>query len=328
MIPSASKITFLTTAAILLAAPSLMAQHGHLNVGVYDTDSSGTANNGDQLGFKNGNDFAYDFIGSSGYISAATTTNIGNIAIYYGGAAQTWVYTPVGLSGNSGRRASINATTGAVTYQAWETFADTANGTLDVAGADAGSFLRLELVSVTKLGGSATSFSFWGSYSAFPSFSGTTPAAEWDISGGAGVLVSGSNTMDLTAINTRIGDGVDTTFPGTLPSYPNPYDGTQTSEGFRWNVASGDPVSTAVDPFGHIHGRQWAVNGSANLRLEWRAVDANGKHGNSDPLIMRWTAVPEPAIGSMLGLAILGSLALRRRWTSRKMLERARRPRS
>jgi len=317
------KLTLIAVATGIFALSStLNAQHGHLNVGVMDTNSNGAANSGDKLGFKNGNDWAYDFVNSSGYVhTSAANTNIttGNIAAYYGGTASVFAITPTALSGNSGRRATINTTTGAVTYSTWENFSATSNGSGAVAGAATGSFLRLDLVSVERLSGTASSFSFWGGTSAYPSFSGTTPAAEWTFdANGVGTLASGSSVIDLTAINTRIGDGMDTTFPGPpyTSTYPNAFTTAQTAEGYRWNVASGDNVSTAVDPYGHIHGRSWATDDSGSaFKLTWQAVDANGVHTSSDQFTMQWQSIPEPGTIGLIAVAAVGllTIAMRRR---------------
>ena len=153
----------IATGLLTLAAltSQLQAQHGHLNAGVYDTNNNGVADQGDKLGFKNGDDWAYDFVSNSGYVHPGTATTVGNPAAYYGGMAYTFAITPTSLSGNSGLRATIG-TGGAVTYAAWEPFSPTSNGNLPVGGASLGSFLQLRIASVELIGGSATSFSFWG----------------------------------------------------------------------------------------------------------------------------------------------------------------------
>jgi hypothetical protein len=160
----------------------LQAQHAHLNAGVYDTNNNGVADQGDKLGFKNGDDWAYDFVSNSGYINPGTGTTVGNPAAYYGGSAYTFALTPTALSGNSGFRATIG-TGGAVTYAAWEPFSPTSNGNLPVGGASVGSFLQLRIASVELIGGSATSLSFWGPSAAYPSLSSATPTTEWAFSG-------------------------------------------------------------------------------------------------------------------------------------------------
>ena len=307
-------------AALAVAPAALHAQSlGHFNVGVEDTDNSGTANAGDKVAFKNGNLWAYDFVGNSGYVHTSgsnTNVTLGNIATYYGGTASLFAITPTAISGNSGRRAAIAS--GTATYQAWEGFGVTSSGTQAVAGATTGSFLTLKLVSVKLLSGNASSFSFWGGSSAYPGFTGITPAAEWTFSGtGLGILSVGNDTIDLSQINTRIGDGVDTTFPDSTPSYPTAFSGTQTADGFRWNVDynGGSPdVSTAVDPYGHIHGRSWATDdaGSA-FKLTWQAEDVNGLHTDSDQLTMQWQSVPEPGSIGLVALAAAGLLTLTRR---------------
>ena len=308
----------LAVLALAVCQSGIHAQdHGHLNVGVEDTDNSGTANAGDKIEFKNGNDWAYDFLSESGYVHNATTGTTGAAANYYGGSAQTFAITPSALAGNSGRQVQTIGGGGAVTYRAWESFGATANGSLAVAGASTGAFIQLKLVSITLLSGDATSFSFWGPSSGYPGFSGTTPTAEWTFSGtGAGTLAIGTNTIDLTAINTRVGDGIDTTFPGSAPSYPTAFTGTQSAEGYRWNVdynGGSYDVSTAVDPYGHIHGRSWAVNGSAELEMVWQAVDANGVQTDSDQFTMKWQAVPEPSVYALMAVGAAAFYVLRRK---------------
>ncbi len=276
----------------------MQAQHSHLNAGVYDTNNNGIADAGDKIGFKNADDWAYDFVSNSGYVHQASTTTVGNAAAYYGGTAYTFGMTPTSLSGNSGRRATIG-TGGGVTYAPWEPFSATSNGNLAVGGATSGSFLRLEIVSVELLSGDATSFSFLGSTSAYSSDTSTTPTFEWTFSGpGAGTLLTSDAKIDLSAINTRIGDGVDTTFPGTAPAYPNAYDALQAGEGYRWNVDYNGGLynlANAVDPYGHIHGRSWATDGEGEFKITFRAVDANGVHTDSELLTMNWSSIPEPS---------------------------------
>jgi hypothetical protein len=306
---------FLTIAAF---SSQLQAQHAHLNAGVYDTNNDGVADQDDKLGFKNGDDWAYDFVSNSGYVNPGTSTTAGNPAAYYGGTVYTFAITPTSLSGNSGGRATIG-TGGAVTYAGWETFSPTANGGLAVGGAAVGSFLQLRLASIELISGGATSFSFWGPVAAYPSVSSTTPTIEWAFSGpGVGMLTTGKNLIDLSAINTRIGNGVDTTFPGTAPAYPSSYDSVQTADGYRWNVDYNGgfyDLGDAMDPYGHIHGRTWATDGQAEFKITFQAVDANGIHPDSDLISMNWSSVPEPATCALIAIGGLLFVLKRRRRT-------------
>jgi hypothetical protein len=182
------------------------------------------------------------------------------------------------------------------------------------------------MVSVELVSGTATSFSFWGNPTAYPSVPTTAPTTEWVFTGvGLGVRV-GPDIIDLSQINTRIGDGTTTTYPGilplTLPSYPDAYDAAATTAGFRWNVDynGGSPnLSTAVDPYGHIHGRNFATNATdSTFKLTWKAIDANGVHTDSDVLTMRWQSVPEPASSVLILSAVTGIAGFRRTRRTRR----------
>jgi hypothetical protein len=295
------------------------AQHGHIYAGVYDTDNSSTANAGDKLGFKNGSDYAYDFVGSSGYVkNDAVTAIAGTEATFYGGPVQLWNWTPLALSGNSGRRYSSTANT----YAAWESFAPNANGAAAVGGAASGAWLNLEMVSVELLSGSATQFSFWDS-------GATTPTGMFTFSGLGLGTVSGRVTMNMTAATTIIGNGLNamtganlgssTPAPTFVPSYPNAFSAADQALGFRFNDANdsgptGDH-SEAVDPYGHIHGRRWVANGDGEFKVTLRVVDANNLHLPSDALVMKWASIPEPAVAvsAFAGLAALAGVVRSRR---------------
>jgi hypothetical protein len=307
----------MTFSVLLLGSMAVVhAQHGHINAGVLDTDGSGTANAGDQLAFKNADDFAYDFVANSGYTLNLPVANLGGIATYYGGTAYHTAWTPSALSGNSGQRFSSLGTGNVPNYLAWEGFAPTTNGNGPVAGAAAGSYLRMTLVSIELLSGNATSFSIWEG-------SQTSLIGEWSFSGpGVGTLSSGVNNFNLTANNTRIGPGDSTAFPDpTLPagnSYPGGWSPAALAAGFRWNVPDPSDVTTAVDPFGHVHGRNFATNNDGDFRLIWQITDDNGIHAASELFTMRFQAIPEPSSFLLLGIGAAAALYLRRRRASNK----------
>jgi hypothetical protein len=325
---SVPHILRLATLTTLLGTVSALAQHGHLNVGVADTNNNGIADPGDRVAVKNANDFAYDFVAGSGYTGLMDAVSAGAAAAYYGGSAYTYTVTPTAIAGNSGRQAqSINTTTRAVTYRAWETFAPTANGSLAVAGAAGGSFLQAELVSVERLSGAATSFSFWGPTSSLPVANPLAPTAEWTFGAGAFGTASGQTIFDLTALNTRVGDGTTTLFPGAagtaLPVFPNAFTPEQQAAGFGWNVNPGASLTTAVDPYGHLHGRTWSTNAPGDFRLVWRFFDANGLHGDSELLGLRLSAVPEPAAAALVVASAALALVLvrQRRFVSKNQVQ-------
>jgi hypothetical protein len=307
----------MTFSVLLLGSMAVVhAQHGHINAGVLDTDGSGTATAGDQLAFKNADVFAYDFVANSGYTLNLPVANVGGIATYYGGTAYHSAWTPTALSGNSGKRFTSLDTANVPNYLAWEGFGPTSNGTGPVAGAAEGSYLRMTLVSIELLSGNATSFSIWGG-------SQTFIIGEWSFAGpGFGTLSSGANNFNLTANNTRIGPGDSTAFPDpTLPAgntYPGGWSTDALAAGFRWNVPDPSDFTTAVDPFGHIHGRNFATNSDGDFRLIWQVTDDNGIHAASDLFTMRFQAVPEPSTYMLLGLAAAAALYWRRRRASNK----------
>ncbi len=276
------------------------AQHGHINAGViwsFDSTTS-TWSSTNKLGFKNANDFAYDFIANAGYTLNLPATSVGGIATHYGGTAYHSAWTPTSLRGTSNRRFSSLNSSNVPNYLAWETYSPTSNGTLPVAGASQGSYIRMSLVSIERLSGSATSFSIWDNYQ-------TSIIGEWGFSGpGFGVLQSGTNTFNLTAHNTRIGPGGSTAFPDPpLPAastYPGGWSSAALAAGFRWNVPNPSNIADVIDPFGHIHGRNFATNNLGEFRLVWQLSDANGIHTDSDLFTMRFMSIPEPMAGALL----------------------------
>jgi hypothetical protein len=174
----------------------------------------------------------------------------------------------------------------------------------------------MTLVSIELLSGNATSFSIWGGSQSFI-------IGEWSFSGpGFGTLSSGANNFNLTANNTRIGPGDSTVFPDTaLPAvntYPGGWSTAALAAGFRWNVPDPSDVTTAVDPFGHIHGRNFATNNDGDFRLIWQVTDDNGIHAASELFTMRFQAVPEPSSFVLLGIGAAAALYLRKRRASNK----------
>jgi hypothetical protein len=311
------KTLILLAAAVLVAGMNCaQAQHGHINAGVVDTDGSGTANAGDKLAFKNASDFAYDFTAHSGFTMNLPGVALGGIAIYYGGAAYHTAWTPTALSGDSGRRIQALGGGNVPVYSGWETFLGTGNGAAGVAGAHMGSYLKMTLVSVELLSGSATRFSIWENYEA-------ALVGEWEFAGvGLGTLETGSATFDLTAGNTRIGPGDGTVFPDvSLPAtsmYPGGWSAGALAAGFRWNVSPPGDESGAVDPYGHIHGRNFATDGPGVFRMNWRITDANGVHTDSDLFAMRFQAIPEPSVWLLFVLGAVVAVIAHRRLAASK----------
>jgi hypothetical protein len=302
MMTTKNFLKILVSAALMLNGLAVgHAQHGHINAGV-------KADN--QLAFKNADDFAYDFVSSSGFTMTLGPSTVGGIASYYGGTAYLTAWTPTALSGDSGRRFSSLGTDSVPNYLAWENFSPTANGSGPVAGASSGSFLQMTLVSIELLSGSAGSFSIWQN-------SQTSILGEWTFAAPGFGTLTGSDTMDLTGGNTRIGPGGVAAFPDTaLPAsgtYPAGWSPEALAAGFRWNVPDTSNLAAAVDPFGHIHGRNFAANGEGDFRLIWQVKDANGIHADSELFTMRFSAVPEPSSLFLLGLGAATALFARRR---------------
>jgi|GEM_PF-2556383 len=320
MFKKTKTIAFAAGALSLLTATSANAQHAHINAGVFDTDNSGTANAGDKLGFKNGDEFAYDFNMNSGYIKNATFSTVGTYATHYGHGVSVFSITPTGLAGDSGR----NYITSSNSYRVWEPFIPTANGNLAVGGAHSGSWLNMEIVSVELLSGSALEFSFWDA-------GATSPTGRFTFSGPGTGIADGTNIWNLTVANNIIGPGGAIAMEGAtygsitpvplfIPGYANAFSSNDTIAGFGWNetstgnIAAGDH-GEVVDPYGHVHGRRWVADGNGEFKIIFRLTDANGVHTSSDDFAMKWSAVPEPATGLIATIGV-SVIALGRRRSS------------
>lgn len=87
---------------------------------------------------------------------------------------------------------------------------------------------------------------------------------------------------------------------------------------YQFNLTSGVfPRDAAADPFGHVHGRRWAVNMAGEYTLTFLLTDASGQHVDSAPYSMRLTAVPEPGVGVLLAGGLMALTGGRRRWQRR-----------
>jgi len=142
----------LAAVAVWLSASVANAQHGHLNAGAVGI------NQDDALFFANG----ADFVTNSGYVVTLAYTNAGTYAGYF----------------------NVNLTITALP-------ATGANGGPDADAAALGSFIRIELTSVS--GPAGGTFTFWsGGVPTFSLQSGQTGTDQWNLSGAA----AGSSGVD------------------------------------------------------------------------------------------------------------------------------------
>jgi len=156
------------------------------------------------------------------------------------------------------------------------------NGTAYLAanawGASLGSNIELRIDSIT--GPAGASFSYWEAGATAPTYTASTG------------LTGGTFAFSLTDAAATIGDG------------NNPPTTTTT------NVIG---TSNPQDPYGHIHGRQFSFDTLGTYTVSYVLHDVSGIQADSSAFTVTYTATPEPATISLLGLAGLGFALMRRR---------------
>ena len=147
----------------------------------------------------------------------------------------------------------------------------------NAVAAMSGSFIQLQMINAT--GPTGGHFSFWDDAT-----STVAPAATFTIGTG---LTSGTGIFDLTDASLIVGDGVT----------PNP--------------TGVNGTTTAVDPYGHLHGRSWTADLDGIYTVDYVLHDLNGVQ--ADSAVFRVTyAAPEPSRALLLGVGA-SALVMRRR---------------
>lgn len=80
------------------------------------------------------------------------------------------------------------------------------------------------------------------------------------------------------------------------------------------SLGAGTP---GADPYGHLHGRRFTATVPGLYEVSFRAFDLSGNgagggpiHTPSDVITIAFNAVPEPGVGTLLGMGTLGLLAM------------------
>lgn len=146
--------------------------------------------------------------------------------------------------------------------------------------AKSGTFVQIEILSVT--GPVGAEFSFWdlGANS-------TAPVTTFTIGTG---ITSGAGLWNLTDPTLIVGDGVTTN--------PAP---TTVQE------------TTGTDPYGHIHNRSWTADQPGTYTVSYILHDANNGQADSAPFTVTYGAVPEPSSAILAAVGGLGFLGVMRR---------------
>ena len=143
--------------------------------------------------------------------------------------------------------------------------------------------IRAQLLSVT--GPTGAKFSLWDT-----AVNSSAPTDVFTI--GTGITV-GDGYQNLTNVNLIVGDGVNDGI-GEPPTGSN---------------------ATGVDPYGHIHNRNYTADTLGQYTATFIIQDANGNFADSAPFVVNFEAVPEPGSAAFLvaGCATLFGVWRRRR---------------
>ncbi|HEX8309787.1 MAG TPA: hypothetical protein VF614_00620 [Chthoniobacteraceae bacterium] len=161
----------------------------------------------------------------------------------------------------------------------------TAYESKSIYGAGTGSFIDMHIAGVS--GPEGGQFRFWES-------GATAATSGWDI--GLGPVNGGS--FPLTESRVPLGlEGTEATIP---------------------NVTGENPP---LDPFGHVHGRNYTFNKPGEYTVTFLVKDRYQKQADSAPYTVTYSVVPEPAA---VGFLIIGAslLGLRRYRRSIEIISR------
>ncbi|MDD5198244.1 MAG: PEP-CTERM sorting domain-containing protein [Terrimicrobiaceae bacterium] len=275
--------------ALLALAP---ARAGHVYGGITDTNLDTVLGAGDALSFVSNTTGAI-VTGASQGVQAMSLVTVGVQAGYF----QTSNITFTALAGTGLGWAGTGADFSGA-YRPASAFA-----------ANAGAYIELRIDSVTGPGGAK--FSFWDT-----EVNASGPALTYII-GSSGP----SSYWNLTDPELIIGDGAaplpanpDTGVAYTHPNVAPTLDGLPA--GFTWNDVSGP--GTAVDPYGHVHGRSFTVDTPGDYTVNYVLHDASGQHPDSQAFAVSYSAVPEPGSVALFTGVGCGVLLLRRRFAPKK----------
>ncbi len=278
-------------AAILLLAPT-PAHAGHVYGGITDTNLDGVLGTGDSLSFVDP---------LTGAIVTGPSQGI-----------QTMSLVTVGVQSGTYQSSSLSFTALAGTSLEWTGTGSTASGAYrpeSPFGANAGSFLELRIDLVTGPDGSR--FSFWDTAvnAAGPvltyNVGATGPSAYWNLTDPVGIVGNGTTSLPVNPDT-----GVSYAYPNSAPT-PDGLPG-----GFTWNDVNGP--NTAIDPYGHVHGRSFTVDTPGDYTVSYVLHDASGQQPDSQPFVVSYSAVPEPGAAALFALAGVFFLLVRGRFASAK----------
>ncbi len=254
-------------AALIITAQN--AHAGHLYAGITDTNSSGTLNLGDALAFVSN---------TLGTPVAPLPAQVMSLAI---SGPQTGLYFTTGITWTALAAAgATQVSENGTTYIAANAF-----------GATPGSYIQLQVSSVTGPAGAHFGFFDHGNSTSTPTFSVLTGST--GVGGTYNFLLT-NDGITYADSPQYIGDGVNPT------STPN---GTGTPGN----------VTAVTNPFGHIHGRVFTADQEGTYTVNYVLHDLAGNQADSAPFSVTYSAVPEPASLALLAGSAATLAFIRRR---------------